>query len=275
MSDASTNGISETSGESEGGPIALSYFDTYSDTVLLLVHGFPLDGRMWSPQLDELAVVARVIAPDLRGFGESEVAPAPYSIEEMAGDCLDLVDALGVERFVLGGLSMGGYVALEILRQAPDRVQGLILASTRAGADGEEARAGRDAAAATVREKGTGPLVAGMLDKLLAEATYEEEPELVDFVKEIMDDADPEGVVGALAAMRDRPDATARLADIQVPTLVLHGDEDRVIPPAEAEATHAAIPDAKLAIIEGAGHLPNLERFETFNELVAAFLSEL
>lgn len=273
MSDERSNG--NTGEADEADPIALSYFDTYSDTVLLFVHGFPFDGRMWSPQLDELASAARIVAPDLRGFGESAVPPAPYSIAEMAAECIELMDALGVEKYVVGGLSMGGYVALEIYRQAPERARGLILASTKAGADNAEGKAGRDAAAQKVRDEGTAPIVSGMLSKLLAEATYEEEPELVDFVKEIMDAAPAEGVIGALAAMRDRLDSTPMLSEISVPTLVLHGDEDRVIPSSEAEATAAAVPGAKLAIIEGAGHLPNLERFETFNELVVAFLEEL
>lgn len=265
-------------GADEGMPemITLAYADSTPDLVLLLIHGFPLSSRMWEPQLAELGDHARVIAPDLRGFGDSEPVDGEYMMAELADDCMALLDALGLDGpIVVGGLSMGGYIALELVRQQPDRFAGLILSSTKAGADNDDAKSGRDATIAKVAADGIDPVVAGMLPKLLAEATYESDPDLVDEVEDILRASSVEGTMGALAAMRDRADSTAMLPTIQIPTLVLHGTADRVIPHAEAEAMAAAIPGARLVLIDGAGHLPTLERPEAFNAAVSAFLGEI
>jgi 3-oxoadipate enol-lactonase len=253
--------------------LGLSYADSCPDTVLLLIHGFPLNNHIWDGQIGGLSDVARVIAPDLRGFGASDATEGDYSMAMLADDCITLLDELGIDQAVVGGHSMGGYVALELYRRYPERVQGLVLIATRAGADSAEARAGRDASAATVRSEGTGPLAAGMREKLFAPATIEEEPDLVEWVDHIMASAEPVGVVGALAAMRDRVDSTPHLTEIEVPTLIVHGADDRLIPPSEAEAMHQAIPGSRLELIHGAGHLPNLEQEEEFNERLAEFLS--
>lgn len=255
--------------------VGLSFADSCPDTVLLLIHGFPLSNRMWDSQLADLSGEARVVAPDLRGSGDSDTVEGPYSMAMLADDCIALLDELGIDEAVVGGHSMGGYVALELFRRHRERVKGLILISTRAGADSDEGRAGRDSAADKARAEGTGPIVSGMREKLLAEATYEEDPELVELLDEIMEAANVTGVVGALAAMRDRVDSTPLLADIDVPTLIIHGADDRVIPASEAEIMAQAIPGATLEIIHGAGHLPNMEQEEMFNELVAAFLEEV
>jgi pimeloyl-ACP methyl ester carboxylesterase len=253
----------------------MSYQDTCDQQVLLMIHGFPLDSAMWELQLQDLADVARVIAPDLRGHGRSDAPVGPYSMKMFSDDIAGLLDYLNISQpVVVCGLSMGGYIALDFYRRYPEQVAGLILTATRAAADSEEGKAGRDQAVATVEAEGTAPIVAGMLPKLLAADSYKDD-ELVDFVKEIMEGASTEGVVGALQAMRDRPDSTPTLSKIKVPTLIIHGEEDQIVPIAEAEAMFRAIENAEMVVVENAGHLPNLERPDVFNDAVADFLEEL
>ena len=167
---------------------------------------------------------------------------------------------------------MGGYVAFEFCRQYPERVAGLILAATRAGADSAEVKDARDKAAGVAIAEGTVAIAEGMLPKLLAPGNYKAQPDLVDFVREMMQETSEDGVVGALTAMRDRPDSTPDLPALDVPVLILHGQEDQLIPLAEAEAMAAALPKAKLVVVPGAGHLPNLEQPEIFNDAVREFL---
>jgi pimeloyl-ACP methyl ester carboxylesterase len=173
---------------------------------------------------------------------------------------------------MLGGLSMGGYVVFEFYRKYPQRIAGLILAATRAGADSPEVKANRDKVATTAREKGVGAIVETMLPKMLSPKSYQTQPELVTRVRKMMASTSLAGVVGDLAAMRDRPDSTALLAQIDKPTLILHGADDQLISSAEAQIMRATIPNARLRILPDAGHLLNLEQPEAFNEAVRKFL---
>lgn len=255
---------------------ALAYDERGTGRPVLLVHGYPLSRAMWAPQLDGLSGAARLIAVDLRGHGESDALPGPYTMEQLADECAELLDALRIrEPIVLGGLSMGGYVAFAFWRRHPERVAGLILAATRAGADSPEARTGRDTAMATAQSAGVGAVVESMLPRLLAPGGVETRPELAARVRGIMAGTPLAGMLGDLAGLRDRVDSTATLATITVPTLVVHGANDQLIPPAEAERTAAAIADATLAVIDEAGHLPNLEQPERFNTAVLDYLARL
>lgn len=228
---------------------------------------------LWEPQVTGLADAARVLALDLRGHGGSDPGPGPYSMSDLADDCRGFLETLGITRpVVLGGLSMGGYVVFEFYRKYPQRIAGLILAATRAGADSPEAKANRDKAATTAREKGVGEIVETMLPKMLSPKSYQTHPELVARVRTMMAGTSVAGVVGDLAAMRDRTDSTGILAQIDKPTLILHGADDQLIPPAEAQVMGASIPNARLHILPDAGHLLNLEQPEGFNEAVRAFL---
>jgi len=254
----------------------MAYADTCSDIVVLLIHGFPLSGRIWEPQLHDLGGMARLVAPDLHGFGESDPHSTPPSIADYADACAGLMDVLAVDSYIVAGHSMGGYVALELLRRHPERVEGLILVSTKAGADDEEARTARAAAAEKARRPGgVEEIATRMLAKMLGPESREEDPELEDDVREIMEDANPDGVAAALLAMRDRADFTAELAKIAVPTLVVHGGDDAIIPVSEARAMAETIPGAELAILPDCGHLPTLERPDDFNVAVADFLERL
>jgi 3-oxoadipate enol-lactonase len=255
------------------GNIVLAYDAGGSGRPLLLVHGYPLNRTTWRPQLDNLTDAARVIAPDLRGHGESNIPDEPYSVDRLADDLVELLDELGLaEPVVVGGLSMGGYVALAFYRRHQDRVAGLILAATRAGADSEAGKANRDKAMALAREKGVGAIADSMLPKMLAPETYQSHPDLVQHVRHIMAETPLNGVIGDLTAMRDRPDSTELLGGILEPVLVIHGQADQLIPPSEAEAAFARLPNARLALVPRAGHLVNLEQPEAFDAEVRTFL---
>ena len=254
----------------------LAYQDSCSGPTLLLIHGFPLNSSLWEPQLEDLSDTARMLAPDLRGFGLSGSGEEPYTMGLMADDCMGLLDALGVqEPVVVCGLSMGGYIAFEFHRRFREWVAGMILVSTRAGADTAEGKQGRDEMAQMARAEGPETIAAAMLPKLLAPETYERDEDLVAFVRDMMESASIEGIVGALMAMKERPDSTEMLEEIDVPTLIIHGDEDQIVPVAEAERMHEAIPDAELVLIPGAGHVPNLEQADMFNEVVWEYLETL
>jgi 3-oxoadipate enol-lactonase len=260
----------------ESNDFTLAYQDSCSGPTLLLIHGFPLNSSLWESQIEDLSDSARVLAPDLRGYGLSEATPPPYSMEMMADDCMGLLDSLGVqEPVIVCGLSMGGYVAFEFYRRFPKWVAGLILVATRAGADDEAGRAGRDRMIADVRERGVEPVVKAMLPKLLAPDNYERNEQLVSFVREMIESSSPKGMIGALEAMKSRPDSTPTLPEITVPVLVVHGEDDQIIPVAEAEAMCDAISGAELEVLPGAGHLPNLEQVDAFNEAVWDFLLRL
>jgi pimeloyl-ACP methyl ester carboxylesterase len=256
--------------------LAIDYSDNGGGIPLLLIHGYPLSQALWEPQITGLADVARVLAPDLRGHGGSDPGLGSYSMSVLADDCRGFLDALGITRpVVLGGLSMGGYVVLEFYRKYPQRIVGLILAATRAGADSPEAKANRDKAAATAREKGVAAIVETMLPKILSQKSSQTRPELVARIRKMMASTSLAAVVGDLVAMRDRVDFTSMLPQIDKPTLILHGADDQLIPPAEAQAAGAAIPNARLQILPDAGHLLNLEQPEAFNEAVRGFLSSV
>ena len=255
---------------------SMSFTDAGHDIPLVLVHGYPLNRAMWQPQVEGLSDIARIIAPDLRGHGDSQAVSGPYSMDRFADDLYTLLDTLQVaQKIVLCGLSMGGYVAFAFYRKYPERVAGLILTSTRAGADSPEGRAARDQAADLARAKGVPAIVEGMLPRLLSPVTYKKKPHLVEQAREIMLRTSLQGVLGDLAGMKERPDSTPTLAHITVPTLLLPGADDQIIPLADAQAMQAGIPGAQLKIIPNAGHLPNLENPAAFNRAVRRFLKAL
>jgi len=235
---------------------------------LLLLHAFPLDARMWEPQLGALADAVPVVAPHLPGFGGTPGDGDVMTMRAAAGRCLEALDAAGVDRAVVCGLSMGGYVALELWRQAGDRFLGLVLANTRAGADSEEGAAGRRALAERLRNEGNGFLVESPPPLLSTAAS----PELWDRVRELIAGQPASSIAAAALGMAERPDSTADLGGIRVPTLVVTSDGDTLIPPAATSPMAEQIPGADLQVISGAGHLSNLEAPEAFSELVAAHL---
>jgi 3-oxoadipate enol-lactonase len=256
--------------------IRLAYGDRGKgrETTLLLVHGFPLDRRLWAAQADAFAALARVVTPDLRGHGKSEIVPGPFTMNQHADDLAALLDHLKIRCAVVAGLSMGGYVAFAFWRRHPDRVQGLILADTRAEPDSIAARAGRDAAMATVQQTGAAVYADEMLPRLLAPGSLAN-ARIAGAAREMMAEQPVAGIVGALGGLRDRADSRATLPTITVPTLVLVGEADGITPPADGQAMAALIPGARLAVIPRAGHLSPLENPRAFNAAVQAFLRGL
>lgn len=244
-------------------------------TAVLFIHGYPHDRSIWNHQMGALHGFRR-IAPDLRGMGESDAPDLGYSVETYAGDLAALLDALGVGQVVLCGLSMGGYIAFEFVRRWRPRVRGLVLMDTRAEADTPEARRARDAAAATAREKGTAAIAESMLATALSPATRTGTPELAERVLAMMAATPLPGLVGALGALRDRPDSTELLPTLDgIPTLVLVGEDDEITPPVRARAMADAIPRARFVEIPGAGHLPPLERPAETTQALLDFLSSV
>ena len=254
--------------------IEIGYDDGGTGMPVLFIHGFPHDRSLWTPQLQALTVQARCLPVDLRGFGETTAA-APYSMDQYADDLLGLMNALHLERAVIAGLSMGGYVAFALWRRHADRVRGLVLSNTRAGADSEEARQRRRNLMAVAREQGSIAVADATLPGMLGKTTRSKRPEITNTVHRMMSAAPTDGVIGALQAMMDRPDSTPTLSTIDVPTLIVTGDEDTVIPIEEARSMHGAISGSTLELITGAGHLSNIERPAAFNHVVSEFLAKL
>lgn len=257
--------------------VRLHYLDAgRGDPPLVLLHAFPLHAGMWAPQIEHLSPTWRVIAPDLLGFGGSGAPDSMYR-HTMAGYAdlvAGLLDRLGLRRVVLGGLSMGGYVAFAFLRQYPERASGLILADTRAAADTAEVFERRTDQQDQVARTGTSALIETLLAGLLGDETRANRPALVEQVRGLMANT-PAGFIGALEAMKHRPDATGDLAALALPTLIIVGEDDSLSPPEVARALQAGIPQAELAVLPHAGHLSNLEAAEGFNAAVSGFLSKL
>ena len=241
---------------------------------ILFIHGFPLDRTLWRDQLSGLTGWRR-IAPDLRGMGRSDAPDLGYSMATYASDLAALLDALDVDRVVLCGLSMGGYVAFEFLRRWPRRVAGLILMDTRAEADTPEGKRGREQMIAMTREQGAGVVANAMLPRLLAADTPPESPVRA-HVQKMVEGTPVAGLVGALGAIRDRPDSTALLAALRgLPTLALVGAEDVITPPDVVRAMAERIPGAEFEIVAGAGHLPPVEQPAATTDRLRRFLQPL
>ncbi len=238
------------------------------------LHGFPHDRSLWNAQLGALAVPARTVAFDLPGFGESTPLASP-SVEGFADAVVAGLDTLGIDRAVITGLSMGGYVALALWRRHPSRVRALVLADTRATADGAEGRARRDALIAAAREHGAAAVAEQMAPGMVGRTTRAQRRDVVAALDAMMRRAPLAGVLGGLAALRDRPDATPSLGGITVPTLVVCGDEDVLTPPSDARALHFGIPGSRLELLAGAGHVTCVERPAAFNHVLSEFLTGL
>ncbi|MDR3637455.1 MAG: alpha/beta fold hydrolase [Isosphaeraceae bacterium] len=255
----------------------LAYDDHGPGPVVVLLHGFPLNRSLWEYQVGSIGSRYRLILPDLRGHGESAAPEGTYTMDAMADDVLELLDVLQLrEPVVLGGLSMGGYVALSLIERFPERFRGLILMSTRAEADSPEARHAREDLVDEIEgTQDVRPVVDAMLPRLLSPTTRVQRPEVVARVRSMMEKTAPRGVIGALRGMASRPDRTGVLAGINVPTLLLFGRDDPITPPEVAQKFAAAIPRAQPEVIDGAGHLAPIERPDDANRAILAFLAEL
>jgi 3-oxoadipate enol-lactonase len=248
--------------------------DPQSDHVLLLIHAFPVGMRMWEPV--SIPGGWRAVAPALPGFdGADPASPESMRIEDYGEVVLEFMDHLRLDSAVLGGLSMGGYVAFTLWRLDRLRWRALVLADTRAAGDSEQARTGREKMLQTLHARGTHGVADEMLPKLLGSTSRTRRPQLVDHVRRLIERQTNEGVRGAIVRLRDRPDSTPLLPEISVPVLLMVGEEDEVTPPGESDHMKAQLEDAHVVRIPEAGHLSCLENPMAFNAELEAFLSQI
>jgi pimeloyl-ACP methyl ester carboxylesterase len=247
------------------------YLEAGSGWPVVLLHAFPLSADMWRPQLERPLEGWRFLAPDLRGLGPHPLPPA-QTLDEMADDVGAWLDVLEIETAAIGGVSMGGYVTFALFRNAPERFSAVILANTRAAADRADGRAGRDKMSALVREHGVAAVADQMIPKLLGSTSQQTRPDLAPRLRRTIESNTADGIDGAIQAMKVRPDSTALLPGITRPALVIAGAEDTLIPVAESEAMHTALPRSQFVTLPTAGHLSNLETPAEFSAALADFL---
>lgn len=267
---------------------AVGYDEAGAGTPLVWLHGYPLDRTLWAAQLAAPIPGIRQIAIDLPGFGESDrltpsrfnrIAGGPvpgvavHSLDAWADALAVTLTAMGIPRAIIGGLSMGGYLAFAFWRRHAVRVRALVLADTRAEPDTEDGKQKRTASIALARAEGMGPLARAMLPRMFGETTRRVQQELNDPLDRMMRRQHVESVAAALEALRDRPDSTPTLETITVPTLVVCGEEDVMTPVTDSRTIHAGIRGSQLALIPGAGHLSNFEAPVVFNRLLSEFLA--
>jgi pimeloyl-ACP methyl ester carboxylesterase len=259
----------------------LHHVESGSGPAVVLLHAFPMDSSLWAAQRQALAGAGhRVITPDLPGFGGSAVALEPPSLDVMADAVVELLDHLGIERAVVGGLSMGGYVTMALLRRHPQRLSALILADTKASPDTPEAAANREAVAVAVEAAGTATGIAdGMLLNLLGATTRETRAEVVATVRRWIGAQPAAGVAWAQRAMAVRPDSLADIAAFGGPVLILHGTEDTISPAADAAAMAAAarVGGSFTTVLEvpAAGHLTAVEDPDAVTRALLGWLATL
>jgi 3-oxoadipate enol-lactonase len=255
------------------GDLWINVLDRGMGSPVLLVHGFPLDHRMWTEQIDALATRHRVIVPDLRGFGESYGAAGTTTMGRFADDLRLVLDQLRVDEPVaFCGLSMGGYIAFEFWRRHSVRVGKLVLMDTRSVADTEEAARNRRLQADRVLATGTDELAEQMLPKLVAPATINNQPQTVQRIREMIAKAEAPGVAAALRGMAERSDSTGILGEIPVSTLCIVGEHDAIASPAEMQGIADKMPNAKCVVIPEAGHMTTMENPRAVNDALLGFL---
>jgi pimeloyl-ACP methyl ester carboxylesterase len=248
------------------------YLDAGAGWPVILLHPFPLHADFWRPQLERITRGWRCLAPDLRGFGPAAVPPERRTLDDLAEGVAGFMDGLEIEKAVIGGLSMGGYVAMAFYRMAPERFTGLVLANTRAGAEPPEGRPARDAMIALVQAQGPRAVADQMMSKLLGQTSQRARQHLAPLVRRLIETNTAEAIAAAIQAIRDRPDSMPTLERCAVPALVITGEEDTIIPVAESEAMARTIPRAQLVVLGAAGHLSSLEVPDDFSEALGNFL---
>lgn len=256
------------------GDTEIAYDDVGTGLPVVFLHAFPLNRTMWDPQVTALVTESRCIPIDFRGLGES-LCLGPYTMQRYADDVVGVLDALRIERAVIAGLSMGGYVAFELWRRHRDRVRALVLADTRAAADTVDGAERRRELIEVAEAEGSTAIANLQISGLVGKTTRDRRPDLYDAIHRMMAQSPVDGIVGGLEAMMGRPDSTETCATIDVPTLIVVGDEDVITPPKEARRLAELIRGSRLEILKGAGHLSNLERPAAFNTVMSEFLASL
>lgn len=252
--------------------IKLAYEIHGCGTPVILLHAFPLNRTMWAPQVSELRKDFEIITPDFRGFGESQGTDEPYTMDLLAEDIHALLRHLSLHEVILGGLSMGGYVAFAFYRKYPEMVKALILADTRAEADTEEGKTNRKNMAELVLKAGTKVIAEQMTPKLLGKTSFEQKQELVSRIKKTISSTSPNAIANAQLGMAQRPDSNSTLKHITCPTLILVGAEDTLTPVENAQRMKRNIHNSEIRVVPKAGHISSLEQPMDFNNALKKFL---
>ncbi len=253
--------------------LGVSYLDEgpKDAPILLFIHGFPLNKAMWSTQIDELTEGFRVIAYDIRGHGDSDLGNEDFSIELFVKDLIDLMDVLNIEKVILCGLSMGGYIALNAGLNYPSRFEGLVLCDTNCIADSPETVEKRMKGIDDIKKNGVVNYADESIKNLFAETSFRNKKGEINRVREMIVKTNEESLYFTLQALAKRQETCSRLSEIKIPTLILVGKEDKITPPASAEVIHNGITDSYLTILEDAAHLSNMENPVQFNQEITAF----
>ncbi len=242
---------------------------------VVFIHGFPFNHTMWEPQMKALPNSLRAIGYDVRGHGESDVGDGHYTIEFFVDDLIALLDHLVIEKAVLCGLSMGGYIALRAIERHPERVRALVLCDTKSEADTNEGKIKRSATVRAIRSSGVAPFAAEFVKAVFAERTIAANPSIVENIKTVINGNSPLGICGTAIALAARTDTSESLSRINVPTLIMVGELDTLTPPAASRAMHDRIAGSELHIIPHAAHMSNLENPTEFNKHLIAFLKRI
>jgi len=243
---------------------------------IVLLHGFPLSRRMWDGEVKIWSRDFRVVAPDFRGFGDTPMASGEFSMAGCAQDLRTLLGSLGIHKDVaLLGLSMGGYICFEFVKQCQEMLRGLILVATQPIADSDTGRQARYETAEFVRREGSSALAQRLIPRLLGKTTLATKPDVVETVRGLIQSNSPEAIAQACYGLASRRDSTSFLADIRIPTLVVAGSEDTLIAPAQSETMHRQLQNSQFVDVEHCGHLINLEQPEVLHDVVSGFLTRL
>jgi len=256
--------------------ISVAYND-YGDGAIpiIFIHGFPFNKNMWQPQVEELCKSHRVIAYDIRGYGSTSASTEEFSIALFADDLIHLMDILMIDKAVICGLSIGGYVALNAMQRYNNRFAGLILCDTQCSADTTEAKEKRYNSIKDIELNGTSGFIDGMIKNLFSESTYTNNPALVEEVRSMMFSSSPESIIKTLKALAERWEACSSLQEITVPNLIICGKEDKITQSEKAEYMKQHIKGSELAIIEKAGHLSTLEQTAEVNGHINRFIASI
>jgi 3-oxoadipate enol-lactonase len=256
--------------------IAVSYIEHGSAQGLpiVFIHGFPFSHKMWEPQMRELPNDIYTIAYDVRGHGSSDVGDGQFTIELFVDDLIVLLDHFGIERAVLCGLSMGGYIALRAIERHPNRINGLILCDTKSESDSNETKIKRTTSIQTIKETGILAFAEDFVKAIFYEKTFATNPNVIETIRQIICDNSPLGICGTLLALASRTDTTQVLSSINIPTCILVGEHDKLTPIPVAQEMHKAIAGSEIHILSNAGHMSNLENTKDFNEHLFAFLKK-
>lgn len=257
--------------------ININYHEYGDDNGLpvVFIHGFPFNSKMWTPQISAIPSKYRAVTYDVRGHGESDFGDGQYLIEFFVDDLIGLLDYLKIERVVLTGLSMGGYIALRTIEKHPERICGLVLSNTKSSPDNNDAKVKRARQIKIVKNSSITRFADDFLSAIFAESSFTRIPSVVEMIKDIIIKTSPLGVASTLIALAARTDTTGLLGQIKVPTLILVGEEDILTTPTDAEELHKRIPNSKLEVLPNAAHMSNLENSTLFNKFLFEFLEKI